>query len=783
MATQTLIQLKYSTVTSVPATLSQSEPAYSFISNKLFIGTGSTVVAIGGQFYTGLLDANTSYATPGTIVVRDSVGSSQFNGILANTISSNTTIYAGISYAAPLGGATNPLMGSDGNANNYVQNYVRNVNNGLNASSDWIAYPDNGTDTNGWIDMGIGSSTYGDPRYNVSGPNEGYILMSAPAGSGTSGNLVFGTDSTGTYNDIVFQTGSLTSGYNPLMHLRNGQGLVIDITTSSSSNSSGALVVKGGVGVKGAVYADTLYDGGSRVISVINTNSGPGITVSNSKSGNTDTITINNTGVISLTANTGDVTSNATTGNIVFGLVTTAVTAGTYGGTTQIPTITVDAKGRITFAGNNTVATSFTVSGNTGSGTQNGGGTLTIQGNGTGIVSTVTGSGGSETVTLSHDSTVLRSNTTTVGTQTITSDLIISGNVTLLNPSSSFNVQSTTVATGDSLIKLAANNFVGDVIDIGFYGQSYTGSSLAYHGLVREGINGTKPGDFYLFQNLATDPTGNVVNYASLQSANLNAGIVKANSTYASNGSVSTGIYNGAYTDGIILDYSTGNGRISVGGSDGITLYNNADSTRNALLAISSTGNITTGVWQATAITASYGGTGLSSVANNTIVYGSGSTAFNTLAIGSNTQVLMVNSTGSPVWGSINLNSAAVNGVLPATSGGTGQSSYTIGDILYASTSSVVSKLAAGTSGYALIANGAGVAPSYQQVSLTAGVSGTLPVSSGGTSSSSFTANGVVISSTTTTGALTAVSGSAYQVLQLSASGIPVFSGLNGGTF
>jgi len=783
MATQTLIQLKYSSANTAPSTLSQSEPAYSFVSNKLFIGTGSTVVAIGGQFYTGLIDANTSYATPGTIVVRDGAGSSQFNGLLANTISSNTTLYAGLSYGVPLGGATNPLIGAIGSANNYVQAYIRNTDAGGSASADFVAYPDNGSDVSGWLDAGITSSTYNDPNYTVTGRNEGYLFMSAPNGAGSSGNLVFATDSTGTFNDMVFQTGGFTGAKHPIFSLRNGQGAYVDSTTMSSSNSTGSLITRGGIGVQGSVYADALYDNGSRVLTTLNVNEGPGISITNSPSGNTDTLTITNSGVQSLTANSGDTTVNSTKGNVTFGLATTAVSAGTYGGTTQIPSFTVDTKGRLTFAGNNAVTTSFTVSGNTGSGTQNGGGTLTIQGNGTGIVSTVTGSGGNETVTLSHDSTVLRSNTTSVGVQTISSDLILSGNVTLLTTASSFNVYSTTVVTGDSLIKLAANNNVSDVVDIGFYGQSKVGAGNVYHGLVREGSNGVNPGDFYLFQNLATDPTGNVVNYASLQSANLNAGIIKANSTYASNGSVSTGQYIGSYTDGIILDYVTGTGRVSVGSGDGITFYNNADTTRNPLFAVNSSGNVSTGVWQATTITATYGGTGLSGVANNTLVYGSGSTAFNSLAIGSNTQVLMVNATGSPVWGSINLNSAAVNGVLPATNGGTGQSGYTIGDILYASTSTDVSKLAAGTSNYALVSNGAGTAPSYQQISLTAGVTGTLPVTAGGTNSSSFTANGVVISSTTTTGALTAVTGSAYQVLQLSASGIPIFGGLNGGTF
>lgn len=46
-----------------------------------------------------------------------------------------------------------------------------------------------------------------------------------------------------------------------------------------------------------------------------------------------------------------------------------------------------------------------------------------------------------------------------------------------------------------------------------------------------------------------------------------------------------------------------------------------------------------------------------------------------------------------------------------AAQGGTGQTTYTVGDLLYASTSSALSKLVSSTSGYVLTAQGAGVAP------------------------------------------------------------------------
>ena len=48
-----LIQIKSSNVTAVPSTLNIAEPAYSYASNTLFIGTpaGTGSIAIGGKFY------------------------------------------------------------------------------------------------------------------------------------------------------------------------------------------------------------------------------------------------------------------------------------------------------------------------------------------------------------------------------------------------------------------------------------------------------------------------------------------------------------------------------------------------------------------------------------------------------------------------------------------------------------------------------------------------------------------------------------------------------------
>jgi hypothetical protein len=77
-----------------------------------------------------------------------------------------------------------------------------------------------------------------------------------------------------------------------------------------------------------------------------------------------------------------------------------------------------------------------------------------------------------------------------------------------------------------------------------------------------------------------------------------------------------------------------------------------------------------------------------------------------------------------------------LSGTLVASNGGTGQSSYTIGDLLYASGSTALSKLADIATGNALISGGVSTAPSWGKIGLTTHISGILPVANGGTNSS-----------------------------------------------
>jgi hypothetical protein len=78
-------------------------------------------------------------------------------------------------------------------------------------------------------------------------------------------------------------------------------------------------------------------------------------------------------------------------------------------------------------------------------------------------------------------------------------------------------------------------------------------------------------------------------------------------------------------------------------------------------------------------------------------------------------------------------------GTLIAVNGGTGQSSYAIGDLLYANTTTTLAKLADIATGNALISGGVSTAPAWGKIGLTTHVSGILPVGNGGSGANSLT--------------------------------------------
>jgi hypothetical protein len=105
---------------------------------------------------------------------------------------------------------------------------------------------------------------------------------------------------------------------------------------------------------------------------------------------------------------------------------------------------------------------------------------------------------------------------------------------------------------------------------------------------------------------------------------------------------------------------------------------------------------------------------------------------------------------------------------IAANVGGTGQTSYAVGDILFANTTSTLAKLAGVATGNVLISGGVSTAPSYGKVGLTTHISGTLAVGNGGTG----------VTSTPTNGQLLIGNGTNYTVANLTAgTGVTITNG------
>ena len=178
------------------------------------------------------------------------------------------------------------------------------------------------------------------------------------------------------------------------------------------------------------------------------------------------------------------------------------------------------------------------------------------------------------------------------------------------------------------------------------------------------------------------------------------------------------------------------------------------------------------------------GGTGQSTALTQYgVMYAASATAEGFTAAGTTGQVLIATTSGAPSWGAVPSTAAVtsitfgttgltpsttttgavtVAGTLAVANGGTNITSYAVGDLIYASGATTLSKLADVATGNALISGGVTTAPSWGKIALTTHISGVLPTANGGTNLSSFTSGGAVYASSTsvlTTGTLPVASG------------------------
>lgn len=199
---------------------------------------------------------------------------------------------------------------------------------------------------------------------------------------------------------------------------------------------------------------------------------------------------------------------------------------------------------------------------------------------------------------------------------------------------------------------------------------------------------------------------------------------------------------------------SFGGVSLALGGSDATPAFNLADATGLPIVAG------TTGT-----LTATRGGTGLSTIASSSLLIGGAG----------NTWLQFATS-------SLGIALSDTTGTLSETRGGTNQTSYATGDILYASGANTLSRLAAGTGGFVLaMANGV---PAWVASTTLATISGTLDlatqvgssilsVTNGGTGWANIQANSILLGNGTSRLATTSA-GTNGQILSL-VSGVPAW--------
>ena len=467
-------------------------------------------------------------------------------------------------------------------------------------------------------------------------------------------------------------------------------------------------------------------------------------------SGSSDTF---NTGeTLTIAGDTG-ITTTVSNNQISIDLDDTSVSAGSYGSSTAIPTFTVDAQGRLTAAGTAAISTTLDIAADSGTddGVVLGTDTLTFTG-GTGIDTSVSG----DTVTFAIDSTVA----TLTGTQTLTNKTLTTPTLTTPKIADEGSIND---ANGNEYIKFqqtadavnsleVTNSATGNGAKLGTQGDDANiDLILDPKGSGVVDVNSSR------ITNL-TDPTQDQDAATKSYVDNVVNGLdVKESVRLATTANLASTYNNGAGT----LTASS-NGALSIDGSavstnDRILVKNQTDTKQNGIYVVTATGDgsnpfVLTRAGDADAASEITGGTftfveeGTANSENGFVFTHDGTPTLGTTAItvtqfsgagqitagdaltksGNTLNVAVDDSTIEvssdalqikttyPGQASITTLGTITTGVwngtaIAATSGGTGLTSYSTGDIIRASGANTLAALSLGANGKILQSDGSNV--------------------------------------------------------------------------
>ena len=467
-------------------------------------------------------------------------------------------------------------------------------------------------------------------------------------------------------------------------------------------------------------------------------------------SGSNDTF---NTGETLTFAGDTGITTTVSNNQISIDLDDTSVSAGSYGSSTAIPTFTVDAQGRLTAAGTAAISTTLDIAADSGTddGVVLGTDTLTFTG-GTGIDTSVSG----DTVTFAIDSTVV----TLTGTQTLTNKTLTTPTLTTPRIADEGSIND---ANGNEYIKFQQTADAVNSLEV-TNSATGNGAKLSTQGgdanidlILDPKGSGVVDVNSSRISNL-TDPTqdqdaatksyvDNVVNGLDVKESVQVATTANLASTYNNGAGTLTASSNGALSiDGV-----------TVSTNDRVLVKNQTDTKQNGIYVVTATGDgsnpfVLTRSGDADAASEITGGTftfveqGTANSENGFVFTHDGTPTLGTTAItvtqfsgaGQITAGAALTKTGNqldvavddstievssdalqikttyPGQASITTLGTITTGVwngtaIAATSGGTGLTSYSTGDIIRASGANTLAALSLGANGKILQSDGSNV--------------------------------------------------------------------------
>jgi hypothetical protein len=551
-----LIQIKRSTTATTPGSLANGELAFTSNGDVLYIGSpNGSVVAIGGVRVPGFLTANQALVanTTGYLneiraanLVATKVYANGAFGISGQVLTSNST--GGVFWNTPAAGVSG--------SNTQIQFNDSGI---LAASSNLTFDQTTGTLTT----VNVRANTVNAAVYTV-----GSNFVANSSGAFLTGTVNASSVSLGS-NFVANATGVFVANSVNASSFSVGSNFVANSTKVVIGSGVG-LQANGGVGTAGQVLlsnASSVY-WGDRVSSVATSN---GLTGG----------AITTTGTISVLANNG-IVANSTGVFVNPGTGVTVNATGVHIGqpvavTDSVTFDAISATGNVVIGNNVVDNISFLGRANT---------NFNPAANATYDI----GASG-QRWNYVWAANVHATRGYVEGNLEVGGDLLISGNLITTNVSS--------VIVSDPLIILASNNNTSDLVDIGFVGHYYDGTTQRHTGVIRHAATDA----YYLFKNYATEPGSNVVD--------INDPSFKLSSVWA---------------------YLNSSGIVTNATSVVVT----ANSTVNVAIVANS-------ITISSPLQSNSGGTGIKTVTNNAILFGNSTNGFSQLSLGTSGYVLQSN--------------------------------------------------------------------------------------------------------------------------------------------